>query len=399
MDFKLAIVSHQPLSIVGGVPIHLKQLAEAFIKLSVDIEVIAPYNKRVSSETFQYNFGLTLIEEDNYKLGPINAIKYSYKVYKYILENRRRFDAVHGSQWSNTFNSIYKNRLGILLLTKFHGSTIHTAYNDFRYGCLPNYGLLTTAPVYFGLETIILNKSDAVICISKGLLYELSPFILKKNTNIVKTVIYNGVNHEIFKPLRNEDIDIFKQKIGLDDDYKCVLYVGRIDPLKGIHSLIRVINELSISKIKLVIVGDLKENPKYSRYLLNLVKDKGRVIFLGEVQHYELPRIYNMCDVFVAPSIYEPFGNSILEAMSCGKPVITTTNAGIKEVIRNGKTGFLVGFKNLEAQLTYYLEMILTDDHLAQKIGEEARKFVIKNLSWENTALCTLNLIKKLYHS
>jgi glycosyltransferase involved in cell wall biosynthesis len=82
--------------------------------------------------------------------------------------------------------------------------------------------------------------------------------------------------------------------------------------------------------------------------------------------------------------------------MSCGKPVITTTNVGAGEIIKTGKTGFLVELDNLDTQLTYYLETILLDDDLAKKIGEQARRFVIKNLSWQKTALHTLNLINKV---
>jgi glycosyltransferase involved in cell wall biosynthesis len=101
----------------------------------------------------------------------------------------------------------------------------------------------------------------------------------------------------------------------------------------------------------------------------------------------------------VSPSLYEALGNTILEAMACGKPVVASNVGGLKELIKPCETGFLVDIQDIEEQLIKYLTILLSDDDLARKMGENGYKFVVKNFSWEKTAIQTINFIDEMISS
>ncbi|HDD64252.1 MAG TPA: glycosyltransferase family 1 protein [Thermoprotei archaeon] len=396
MDLKLAVISHQSFSTLGGISVHIRQLAEAMVKLGVDVEVIAPAYSKVA-DCSSYPFKLTPILVGS-RLQTMRTLEYSYKVYKYLLENRRTFDAVHGSQWSNLFIAIHKQEHKLPIITKMHGTTFYLLRSALRYRpprIFDDIGWLAISPAYFHFEYIILKKSHGTICISRAVKNEATSLVGKSEQNRF-AVIYNGVNHKAFRPLRK--ITEIGQHMKLGEGNKCVLYVGRIEPMKGLHYLVISMRKLlkAFPKLKLVIVGDVDEYPRYTHYLHKLIGSMKNIIFLGKVPHRYLPVIYNIGDVCVIPSFYEALGNVALEAMACGKPVIASAVGGLKELIRHCETGFLINPSYMREELIKYLSILLSNDKLARSMGRKAREFVIKNFDWMKTAMQTVNFISKL---
>lgn len=397
MDLKLAIVSHQSFSTLGGISVHIRQLAEALFELGVDVEVIAPASEPIRQSLSP--FPVTLIPM-NSKLQTMRTLEFSYKTYRYLEKNRGNFDAVHGSQWSNLFIVTHKEELRLPVVTKMHGVTFYLLKRAFKFKPLSihsDVGWFITAPLYSFIESNILKMSDGVICISKTVLDEASCLIGRRD-RYKFTYIYNGVDYKTFRPLKHKYK--LKQRIGLDEDYKCILYAGRVEPMKGLHYLVSSVKKLlkTIPRLKLVIVGDFNENPMYTKHLCELAKPKENFIFLGKVPHRYMPEIYSMCDVFVTPSLYEALGNTALEAMACGRPVLASKVGGLRELIKHGERGFLVNPRLIEKQLVEYLTLILSDDKLSQRMGEKGRKFIVENFSWEKTAIQTANFITKLIY-
>jgi glycosyltransferase involved in cell wall biosynthesis len=396
MDLKLAIVSHQSFSTLGGISVHIRQLAEALVKLGVDVEVIVP-TSRLIRQSPSYPFHVTPIQL-NSRLQTIRTLEYSYKVYRYLAERRKRFDAVHGSQTTNFFICRNKEKIKPPVVTKFHGSTLSELLMDLRFDLRyfisspgEALGIAFTTPIYDYTEAYVLNRSDGVICISKYLAKDIARYISKGKRNI--QVIYNGVDTERFKPVR-----IVSQRF--NDEVKIALYVGRIIPRKGLHHLINAMAKSNLSKkLKLLIAGNWNEYPRYSNMLISMIKRYGlekNVIFLGWVDHNQINTLYNLAHIFVFPSRYETFGNVALEAMACEKPVIVTRDGAFPEFIEHGKTGILMDVNRLEEELVKYLELLTSDESLARKIGRNARKYVVSNLSWEKTALHTIQFITDL---
>jgi glycosyltransferase involved in cell wall biosynthesis len=106
----------------------------------------------------------------------------------------------------------------------------------------------------------------------------------------------------------------------------------------------------------------------------------GQVRFMGHVPYEELPRYYSGCDMFLAPSLYEPFGMVYLEAMACGKTAIGCDAGGVPEIIRHGQTGILVPPGDAVA-LASTLDHLLDEPDRRHAIGEQARQAVLSQFS------------------
>ena len=102
------------------------------------------------------------------------------------------------------------------------------------------------------------------------------------------------------------------------------------------------------------------------------------IIFIEKVENRFMPNIYAGCSVLVVPSYLEPFGNVVLEAMACGKPVIGAYVGGIKDTIIHGETGYHFSVGNIK-MLRDFLLKILSNDSLKNKLGNNARRRVLKN--------------------
>ncbi len=155
-------------------------------------------------------------------------------------------------------------------------------------------------------------------------------------------VVPCGVNMELFKPVDKAEA---RQKLGLTDE-KILLFVGRIDPLKGIDNLIKTLPLLkNEGKFKLVVVGGDENSREELEGLKKLAADvdvMNSVDFRGLVKQEQLPYFYSAADVCVVPSYYESFGLVPLESLACGTPVVATDVGDLKHIIKSGETGCIV---------------------------------------------------------
>lgn len=155
-------------------------------------------------------------------------------------------------------------------------------------------------------------------------------------------VVPCGVNMEIFQPM---DKATAREKLGLAGE-KIVLFVGRIDPLKGIDKLLCSMSLIkNLGKVRLVIVGgDENSNPEQEK-LKKLARELnigGSIDFRGLVKQEQLPYFYSAADVCVVPSYYESFGLVPLESLACGTPIVATDVGDLKNIIRHGETGYIL---------------------------------------------------------
>jgi glycosyltransferase involved in cell wall biosynthesis len=113
------------------------------------------------------------------------------------------------------------------------------------------------------------------------------------------------------------------------------------------------------------------------------IKDK--VFFTGMVPYMDMPKYYQRCDVFCLPTLGEPFGKVLIEAMACAKPVISSNLGGPSEIIEDGKNGFLIPPAKPEA-IAERILTILEDEYTRRKMGENARKTAVEKYSWEKVS-------------
>jgi D-inositol-3-phosphate glycosyltransferase len=207
------------------------------------------------------------------------------------------------------------------------------------------------------------------------------------------SVIPCGVNLELFKP---GDKTTARKKLGLGSG-KIILFVGRVERLKGIDKLIQALPYLDDIKPRLVIVGEDGNRPGEIKNLKNLAERLGltdSITFTGLVDYEKLPDYYNAADVFVFPSYYESFGLAPLESLACGTPVVATNVGDLTNIVRQGQTGYILT-DNEPRQLVEKIALVLT----GKTRGAGDKLFVrssILRFGWQNIAYSVVEEFKKL---
>ena len=182
-------------------------------------------------------------------------------------------------------------------------------------------------------------------------------------------VVPNGVDLGIFCPGDPEGAHISKLAAGS----KLIGYVGRLDPIKGLLTLVEAFDVLQrdVPEAKLVLVGPDFGMRKKINFLVDKKQLRG-VVFWGVASQETLVQLYRAFDVVAIPSYFEIFGMSILEAMACGRPVVSTQVGGVSELIHDGSDGFLVPPRDSES-LSRRIISILGNRDLALRMGQNAR--------------------------
>jgi D-inositol-3-phosphate glycosyltransferase len=155
-------------------------------------------------------------------------------------------------------------------------------------------------------------------------------------------IIPCGVNLDLFKPV---DKEIARKELGLDHQ-KVVLFVGRIEPLKGLEQLLLALNYIESDKPPLLmIVGGDEYSQGQVQALQSIAKEQhieDRVTFVGSVDQRRLPLFYSAADICAIPSYYESFGMVALESLACGTPIVATNVGNMRHILRRGEMGRLV---------------------------------------------------------
>ena len=193
-----------------------------------------------------------------------------------------------------------------------------------------------------------------------------------------------GVDLSLFRPLDQQEV---REKLGINGE-KVLLYVGRIEPLKGLELLLHTAAQLqTFEQIRVLVVGGGAGRDQEIDRLREMAKSLNvdEVFdFIGRVDQQDLPLYYNAADVCVVPSFYESFGLAALESMACGTPVVATRAGGLSTIIQHGRTGYLKAWRCPEA-FASSLEMIISSRNLQHSMGLAARRRA-EGLSWDNVA-------------
>ncbi len=203
-----------------------------------------------------------------------------------------------------------------------------------------------------------------------------------------------GVNLDLFHPIGKTEA---RRQLGLRDDDRILLFVGRIEPLKGVDILLGAAAQLEGDSdcFVLVVGGDSAAQDGEVSHLRDLASELGiaeRVNFLGAVDHERLPLYYSAADICVMPSFSESFGLVAVEAMACGTPVVASRVGGLAATVRDGETGYLIPWRCPEP-FAERLELLLRNEGLRRAFGETARKEV-ERFRWGNVAEAMLALYR-----
>ena len=258
------------------------------------------------------------------------------------------------------------------------------------------------------LERTAIQMADAVIAVSEETkadlqrLFHLDPHKLH--------VIHNGIDSDEYQKTENPDV---LRKHGIDPSMPFILFVGRITRQKGIIHLVRSIQHLDPG-FQIVLCAGAPDTPEIAAEMKAAVAEAQRlrpgIIWIQAM--LDLPEkvvLYSHADVFVCPSIYEPFGIINLEAMACETAVVASAVGGIKEVVIDGTTGLLVPVEQqketpFEAvdpdqyarDLATAVNRLMADAPLRKGMATAGRQRAVDHFSWKSIARKTLALYKTL---
>jgi D-inositol-3-phosphate glycosyltransferase len=220
-------------------------------------------------------------------------------------------------------------------------------------------------------------------------------------------VIPPGVDLSRFYPIPPDEA---KEFVGIAPKERMVLFVGRIEPLKGLETLLRALAKLASDGaleencLCLAVIGGDPEDGETRNgeleYLMSLRKEMGLkdlVTFLGKQDQDSLPYYYSASEMVVMPSHYESFGMVALESMACGTPVIASQVGGLVHLVEDGVTGYHVPVEDPLA-LSKRIQGLLEDKALRYRMGHDAFAFA-KKYSWENITDRMVDLYREMVGS
>ena len=250
-----------------------------------------------------------------------------------------------------------------------------------------------------GGEQEVLQLADRIVAATPAELAQLQ-WLYKADVRKV-VIIPPGVDLTHFYPIPPDEA---KEFIGVLPCEKVVLFVGRIEPLKGIDTLIEAIAILLKQKVTVclsVIGGDAdvsQDQLSNEMARLQVLREKydlhDMVTFLGRRGQDTLPYYYSASEAVVVPSHYESFGMVALEAMACGTPVVASQVGGLAYLVQDGITGFTVPVNEPQA-LAECLIKLLEDISLRKQMGEQAAAFT-QDYDWEKIAVRIVKLYEEI---
>ena len=364
----------------GGMNVYVRQLASALGNMGMEIDIFTREHPDVVNriETIGPNVRVIHIAAGDTEahVGELYAHLPAFlkQLNAFREEDGLEYDVVHSHYWlSSWVGRELSQAMGVPHLVTFH--TLGLIKMQSRAGEVEQ----PERPV---VEAEVMASADRIIAFSP---HERDAMARLYGADAAKvSLVPCGVDLSVFRPLDQKAV---RDRLGLNGE-KILLYVGRVEPLKGLDLLVETAAQMdSEDGVRVIVVGaDVNGDREMDRVKL-LAKERdleGQIDFVGQVDHKELPLYYNAADVCVVPSYYESFGLVALESMACGTPVVATRVGGLSTIIQHGRTGYLKPWRCPDA-FANSVEMIISSDGLQQSMGTAARKHA-EGMGWDTIA-------------
>jgi glycosyltransferase involved in cell wall biosynthesis len=358
----------------------LYNLSRALVELGCEVHILTP---QIATKGY-VGRGVTV----HYYVNPLRNhfvrnswVSFSFFSIKQIKQICRNFDIdiVNGHSPTTFAYSFLRNEK-IPFIVSAHG----TSFGEISSLCgKPHKYLdfssvmdgLITQPVWAYLTHLEYKCADKVHVVSNAVANEL--------------ISYNHLSSDLIYTIPN-GVNLMPIKESFDENL--ILSAGRMVWRKGFLYLINAMPDVlkEYPKAKLLLIGD----GLYKQRLIERVNElnlKGSITFSGCIKQQELFKLYSKAHIYVQPSLYEPLGNTVLEAMASERPVVASRVGGISEIIYNNENGLLVDPAN-SGQLASAINLLLSDKPLCSRIGKNAKRTTDANFSWEAIAKKTLKM-------
>jgi len=374
---KIAVVSDYFYPCLGGITEHVYNFSKYAIKSGHDVRLITPSPHNYTKEKIR-DLDDSLLPGSIIRLGhhlpifsngSLSRIGLTFNIEKKLKKifNEENFDVIHVHSPLAGFIPMlsvkYSNTLTV--------GTIHTYFNsNFWFEKFKKYLVR-----YY-------DRLDGCISVS-----ESSRELIHDYLGRTPTVIPNGIDVNLFGST-NEKVEKF------NDGKINIFFIGRAEIRNGIDVLIKAFLKAldSFDNMRLIITGD----GPYLAYFQDLVpaKNKNDVVFTGRVLE-ERPQYYNTCDVHVFPAEIATFSITVLEGLAAGRPVISTDMKSFKEIMSDGKEGYLVKYGDVDTMADRILQLA-RDKNLRERMGKAARERALQ-FSWEAITEKIINFYKECH--
>jgi glycosyltransferase involved in cell wall biosynthesis len=252
---------------------------------------------------------------------------------------------------------------------------------------------------FLWLQRKILKQADAFVAICSDIFNELT--VCGVNSKYV-IPIPNSVDIKKFSPANQEEKYLLRQRLEISQNERVVIFTGRLVTYKGLPLLLRVWKKIQQehSNVRLLLLGsgglDIHSCEEYLKKFVRLNKLSNSVQFMGTVENVH--DYLRASDIFVFPSENEAFPLSLIEAMACGLPVISTSAGGIKDVLVDGINGRVVKSDDYQ-QLYDAIVDIITDINLSDNLGQAAWRSVRHKYSTDSVTSKYVELFEQISKS
>jgi glycogen synthase len=373
-----------PPNVYGGAGVHVQNLVQG-LKNKIDIEVRTLLPSRSPAAEIEETGGLRILRypgwgyiESESKLSKVLSV---FSTDLAMVKDSITGQIVHAHTWYTSLAGYYAKHLYDQRLIM----TVHSLepLRPWKKEALGSGHLLSIWAEKTGLEAcdrIIAvsnsDKKDIIEC------YKLPPERIK--------VIPNGVDEQAFHRHENHAV---LAKYGIRKPY--VLFLGRLSRQKGIFDLVSASSKLD-GRVTLVIATGAPDEEGLEEKLSRELKSHPNSVWINKMlPRNEVVALLSAASVFVAPSLYEPFGIMNLEAMACQRPVVSTRVGGITDVVLDGETGLLVPPNNPD-ELANAVSKIVADPKLGEHMGEAGRRRVEDRFTWDKVAVETLSVYNEV---
>jgi len=398
----LLLTNEYPPQVYGGAGVHVEYLARELARLmAVEVRCFG------GQETSNGNLKVRGFGVDESGFGCLPALRSVFAATQRdnaMAAAGTDANLVHVHTWYTHLGGILaKLNYGIPLVLTVHSLEPLRPWKREQLGSGYDFSLW--------IERVAIEMADAVIAVSESTkadvlrLFEVDPARVQ--------VIHNGIDLEEYAVKRDDEV---VKRHGIDPARPYVLFVGRITRQKGIVHLVRALKYLDPG-FQVVLCAGAPDTPEIAAEMKSAVNQaretRSGVVWIDEmVAKKEVIALYSGAEVFVCPSIYEPFGIINLEAMACGTPVVASAVGGIPEVVVHGETGLLVPVEQMNVapfepvdadtfavNLAGAINELMRDEVRRRDMGKKARERVEKTFSWEAIARKTAELYREVCKS
>jgi D-inositol-3-phosphate glycosyltransferase len=409
---KVAMLSYHtcPLAVLGGkdtggMNVYVRDLTRQLGRLGVHVDVFTrSQDEHVPHILHDLGYGNRVVhvpagsEKPLPKPDLVNYLpEFVSGIQKFATEKGIHYDLIHSHYWLSGI-------AGEALKKNWHAPLVHMFHT---LGLMKNRVARSPEEMEgeyrIDGEQRVLRAADRIVAATPAELAQLQ-FLYQADEHKV-TIIPPGVDTSRFYPIPSDEA---RAVIGVPPRGCIILYVGRIEPLKGVDILIRAMAIMhqngalqECPQGLMIIGGDPQASPDEMNAemarLQALCRELGMediILFLGKRDQDFLPYYYSAAEVLVMPSHYESFGLVALEAMACGTPVVASQVGGLAFLVQDGTTGYVVPDDDPQA-LADRLIQLIRDPHLRHKMGEQAAAYA-QEYAWERIASRILALYREL---